>query len=266
MCTLFRKMWSSQIEPVVFKERGLKKILADIYGSQYGSVKELGLADPATIKEFDSNLDSVKEQWEQLCPGFYKCFVAKRKTLFREKVIEEVRKESNVYGMYYNNNIKSMHFKEKTEQCHKLGSLLDETNTLKKIIETQQDDEVCTIYGSGLYRLSNEYTKFSIDNLKWHSMIFQERKKHVLAFRNYNPSLEYKFIKSAKSSRKPLHQTRKRKPKPDVLINRLENKQKWSAKKSTDRRSKCKKNYSVRIAFEIFGTSTGEKIPGRLQK
>ena len=105
-------MWSSQIEPVVFKERGLKKILADIYGSQYGSVKELGLADPATIKEFDSNLDSVKEQWEQLCPGFYKCFVAKRKTLFQEKVIEEVRKESNVYGMYYNNNIKSMHFKE----------------------------------------------------------------------------------------------------------------------------------------------------------
>ena len=70
-----------------------------------------------------------------------------------------------------------MHFKEKTEQCHKLGSLLGETNTLKKIIETQQDAEVRTIYGSGLYRLSNEYTKFSIDNLKWHSMILQERKK-----------------------------------------------------------------------------------------
>ena len=213
----------SQLYP---RKGASKKILADIYGSQYGSIKELGLADPTTIKDFDSNLDNVKEQWEQLCPGFYKCFEAKRKTLFQEKVIEEARKESNVYGMYYNNNIKSMHFKEKMEQCHKLGSLLDETSTLKKIIETQQDDEVCTIYGSGLYRLSNEYTKFSIDNLKWHSMILQEKKKHVLAFRNYNPSLEYKFIKSAKSSRKPLHQTRKRKPKPDVFINRLENKQK----------------------------------------
>ena len=164
----------SQLYP---RKRASKKILADIYGSQYESVKDLGLADPAMIKDFDSNLDNVKEQWEQLYPGFYKCFVAKRKTLFQEKVIEEARKESNVYRMYYNNNIKSMHFKEKTEQCHKLGSLLGETNTLKKIIETQQDAEVRTIYGSGLYRLSNEYTKFSIDNLKWHSMILQERKK-----------------------------------------------------------------------------------------
>ena len=56
-------------------------------------------------------------------------------------------------------------------------------------------------------------------------------KKHVLAFRNYNPSLEDKFIKPAKSGRKPSHQTRKRKPEPGVLINRLENKEKRSRKK-----------------------------------
>ena len=48
----------------------------------------------------------------------------------------------------------------------------------------------------------------------------------MLAFRNYNPSLE----------------TRKRKPEPDVLINRLENKEKRSEKKGAYRRSKCKKN------------------------
>ena len=47
------------------------KILADIYGCLYGSVKELRLADSSTIKDFASNLDNVKEQWEQLCPGFY---------------------------------------------------------------------------------------------------------------------------------------------------------------------------------------------------
>ena len=47
-------------------------------------------------------------------------------------------------------------------------------------------------------------------------------KKHVLAFRNYNPSLEDQFTKPAKSGRKP---------GPDVLINRLENKEKRSEKK-----------------------------------
>ena len=61
--------------------------------------------------------------------------------------------------------------------------------------------------------------------------IGREKKKYVLAFRNYNLSLEDKFIKPAKSGRKPSHQTRKRKPEPDVLINRLENKGKQSGKK-----------------------------------
>ena len=59
-------------------------------------------------------------------------------------------------------------------------------------------------------------------------MTLEKRKKHVLAFRNYNPSLEDQFTKPAKNGRKPSHQTRKRKPEPDVLINRLENKEKRS--------------------------------------
>ena len=57
------------------------------------------------------------------------------KTFFKEKVIKEAREESNAYGLYYNNNIELMHFKKKTEQWHKLGSLVDVINTLKKIIK-----------------------------------------------------------------------------------------------------------------------------------
>ena len=177
-------MVSSQIEPVASKKGVLNKILADIYGCQYGLVKELGLADSSTIKDFNSNLYHVKEQWMQLCPGFYEWFVAKQKSLFQKKIIEKLRKESNVYGLYHNNNIESMHFKEKTKQRHKLGLSVDIINTFKSIIERQQDHGVHTIYGSGPYKLSNEYNKFSIDNLKWYSMTLKERKKHVLAFRN----------------------------------------------------------------------------------
>ena len=98
-------------------------------------------------------------------------------------------------------------------------------------MKKQQDNEVRAIYGSGPYKLSNEYNKFWIGNLKWHSMTLEERKKHVLAFRNYNPSLEDRFIKPAKSSTKSSNQSRKRKPEPEVLSNRLENKGKRSGKK-----------------------------------
>ena len=235
----------SQLHP---KKGAANKILVDIYGYQYGSVKELGLADSTTIEDFDSNLANLKEPWEQLCSGFYEWFVVKRKTLFQERVIEEARKGSNVHGLYFNNNIESMHFKEKTEQCHKLGSSIDVINTLKEIIDRQHDDKVRPIYGSDPYKLSREYDRFLIDNLKWHSMTSEERKKHVLAFRNYNSCLEDQFTKPAKSGRKRSHQTRKRKPEPDVFINRLENKEKRSEKKVQIEDPNAKRT----VTYELF--------------
>ena len=154
-----------------------------------------------------------------------------------------------------------MHFKEKMEQCHKLGSSLEVINT-SKIIERQQDDQVRAIYGSGPYKLSNEYNKFSIDNVKWHSMTLEERKKHVLAFRNYNPSLEDKFIKPAKSGRKPSHQTRKRKPEPDVLINRLENKGKRSGKKVQIEDPNAKRTVPYELFFRSLVPRQVERCQG----
>ena len=218
----------SQLRP---KKGATNKILADIYGCQYGSVKEIGLADSTTAEDLDSRLIDLKERWENLCPDFYDWFMSKRKKLFQEKVIEEARKGSNIHGLYFNNNIESMHFKEKTEQCHKLGSSIDVIDTLKKIVDRQQDDEVRAIYGSGPYKLSRDYLKFSVDNLKWHTMTSDQRKKQVLALRNDPPSLEDQFTKPIKSGRKPCDRTRKRKPEPDVLIERLKEMEKQPAKK-----------------------------------
>ena len=57
------------------------------------------------------------------------------KDLFKEKVIKEAREGSNVNGLYYNNNIESMHFKEKTKQCHKLLSSTNVIGKLRKIVQ-----------------------------------------------------------------------------------------------------------------------------------
>ena len=71
MCIPFRKCYRRQLSQLHPKKGASKKMLADIYDCQYGSVKELQLVDSSTIKDFDSNLDNFKEQWEQLCPDFY---------------------------------------------------------------------------------------------------------------------------------------------------------------------------------------------------
>ena len=115
------------------KNGAINKILAVIYRCRYGSVKEFGLADFATADDFESWLASLKEQWDSLYPQFHGGFTVKCKDLFKEKVIEEARQGSNINGLYYNNNIESMHFKEKTKQCHKLLSSTNVIGTLRKI-------------------------------------------------------------------------------------------------------------------------------------
>ena len=114
-----------------------------------------------------------------------------------------------------------MNFKEKT------GVI----GTLRKIVERQQD-EICALYGSRPYKLSKECCRFSVDTLKWHSMSSEERKKHVLAFRSHKPSLEDQFKKPKHSGRKPSDLTRKRKPELEILIDRLEDREKKPEKKS----------------------------------
>ena len=90
------------------KNGAVNKIRADIYGYQYGPVKEFGLADSATASNSESRLASRKKWWDSSCPEFHGWFTAKHKDIFKKKVNEEARHSSNVNGLYYN-NIESMH-------------------------------------------------------------------------------------------------------------------------------------------------------------
>ena len=110
----------------------------------------------------------------------------------------------------------------------------DVIDTLRKIVEQQQQDEIRAPYGSGSYKLSKEYFRFSVDCLKWYSMSLKEKKKHMLAFRSYKPLLEDQFKKPKQSGRKPSDRTCKRKPEPETLIGRLEDREK-RPEKSQDR-------------------------------
>ena len=111
-------------------------------------------------------------------------------------------------------------------------SSTDVNGALKKIVERQQDDEIRALYGSESYQLSKEYCRFSVDSLKCHTMSSEEGKKHVLVFRCYKLLLEDQFKKPKQSSRKPSDRTRKRKPEPEILIDRLEDREKKPEKKS----------------------------------
>ena len=80
-------------------------------------------------------------------------------------------------------------------------------------------------------------------------MSSEERKKHVLVFRSYKPSLEGQFKKPKLSVSKQSNWTCKRKLEQEVLIDRLEDHEKKSEKKSL---SICKKDCLIQVIGQIF--------------
>ena len=124
----------------------IDQILRDIYGCQYGSIEEYGLADSKDPSDLNERIEKLKDKWEELCPSFHKWFVEKRKH-------ERERQKSNIHGLFYNIGIESQHFKEKKEQCFEEGNIKMVIETMKTLIERQEDDEVRAIYASGPYRL-----------------------------------------------------------------------------------------------------------------
>ena len=207
---------AQKIRELVRQKGGLRNIICDIYGRNYGGVKELGLVDSTDIDDFRIKLESLKSVWDNLCPGFRKWFSKNRASFFEQSVIESARTGTEVQGVYYNNSIESQHFREKMEQSYKKGTVEAVISTLKKLVERQ---EVRAIYGSGPYRLSAKYAKFLMDSMKWHALGAEKRRKHVSLFRQHMPTMEQEFKKPPKSLQKSsLKEFRKMRKEQESII------------------------------------------------
>ena len=91
-------------------------ILHDIYGNRTGGYYEFGLAEAINKDDFDIKLLSLQEKWDALCPGFFSWFQKRRSSLFVESVIQSARDNTDVQGLYYQNDVESMHYVEKLNQ------------------------------------------------------------------------------------------------------------------------------------------------------
>ena len=143
-------------------------ILADIYGRQYSTIIEYGLADPKDANDLATRLESLRESWKNLCLEFHKWFIDKIKAIFQNSVIECARKNTNVHNLFHNNSIECQHYLEKKEQSFRKGTVEDVIKTFNPLVERQQDEKVRAIYRSGLYRLSHRYKNFEVNSVKWH--------------------------------------------------------------------------------------------------
>ena len=94
--------------------QAINTILADIYGRQYSTMMDDGLAESKDVNDLTTRLESLRGSWENLCAA-----------VFQNNVIDCARKNTNVQGLYYNNSIECQHHLEKKEQSFRKGTMED---------------------------------------------------------------------------------------------------------------------------------------------
>ena len=100
------------------------EIIKDLYGDRDMEVYEFGLDESFDEDDFNEKLTGLKPRWEKLCPGFHKWFITHRKKDFIESVIRTAREGTSVDGLFYQNDIESLHAAQKRIQCFKSQDVL----------------------------------------------------------------------------------------------------------------------------------------------
>ena len=83
--------------------------MKDLCGERSGTYYEHGLPESLDGDDFQAKLASLVGKWKTTVPGFHEWFLSHRKVLFEESVVQSVHVNSNVEGLYYQNDIESQH-------------------------------------------------------------------------------------------------------------------------------------------------------------
>ena len=83
--------------------------MKDLHGERSGIYYEYGLAESLDEDDFQTKLAPLDEKWKITPTGFHEWFLKHQKVLFEESVIQSVRLNSNVEGLYYQIDIESQH-------------------------------------------------------------------------------------------------------------------------------------------------------------
>ena len=134
--------------------------------------------------------------------------------MFINSVIDSARKDINVDGLFYQNDVESLHHVEKCIQGFKKEDVLQVIRNLKGL---SVREEVRALYGSGSYVLTRQYSKFKVESSKWHSWNEDRREDHV---RKFTPVYTDDFSKPKNSGRKPSNQQRNKSAPPDIIEDR----------------------------------------------
>ena len=86
--------------------------------------------------------------------------------MFLKSITQSASLNSDCTGVYYENDIESIHALEKRYQKFKKESIEVALSNIQKIIQREENDEIYPLYGAGNYCLSLVYQIFLSQELQ----------------------------------------------------------------------------------------------------
>ena len=154
-----------------------------------GNVYEYGFAEALDKDDFNVKLQSLKDRWESLCPGFFDWFKKTKVSQFLKIVTQTARTGYDSEALYYQNDIESIHAVEERKKCFKKENIATALSNIQSIVKREEEDEIHGLYGTGNYVLAPEFKSFRVLGHIWHSWSEERKKNHIEAFRNHKPTI-----------------------------------------------------------------------------
>ena len=158
------------------------EIMRDIFGVQEGEVFSKGLVDAASEETFDLQLQQLCERWNTLVPGFHEWFVDTQASTFQMYMIAPVREKAQLGSpppRYITNSNESANCTVKRWVGFTKSSWPAFVDKLQKLVEAQQSELSCAVYGSREYLLAPHMLSFQVNQLSWHHMTAKQRIAHI---------------------------------------------------------------------------------------
>ena len=217
---------SEKLKTLGVDKRGQNKIMADLYGCQLEYLEETGLADAEDEEDFEAKLQSFKEIWEEIAPGFCTWFQKFQGPVFKSCLVLHAQQELGIDGRYDNNGLELKHKQQKKKLNELVGKTTDVekcSSVLNKWIEENYMNEVSlAIRGLGKYRLASGYEQFLVAPHVWARMTQESRDLKISELMNFTVKPSSLFKKPVDAGKKcaPPQKRRANQIVPELFIDR----------------------------------------------
>ena len=189
----FKKNISEKLKVYGIPPSVAKEFLDDIFGKHSGSTYSEGLVDCSSVEEFNERLAKCESVWNSRevpyappgGPRFFDYFCSKKADVVRYNMRRDLRESAGLGsppGIFTTNASESINSMMKRKVSFKESEWPHFNDQVKELVKQQREEVIRALSGRGQYRLSQQFSHFSVSAAKWAKMRPEQRREIIMRF------------------------------------------------------------------------------------